>query len=93
MIERTVALSTAENPMPLDPGGLPRDVGRAADTAALDIDLSLPLREQKTTLIARFETAYLEGQLERHDHNISRAAAASGMDRMYFKKLLKKYRG
>jgi len=34
----------------------------------------------------------LLGMLERHDGNISRAAADAHMDRMYFKRLLKKYR-
>ena len=43
-------------------------------------------------MIARFERAYLEGQLAQHNGNFSRAAAAAGIDRMYFKRLLRKYR-
>jgi DNA-binding NtrC family response regulator len=55
-------------------------------------DLERPFLEQKKTLVEDFEKSYLLGMLERHGGNISRAAAASGLDRMYFKRLLKKYR-
>jgi DNA-binding NtrC family response regulator len=55
-------------------------------------DLERPFLDQKRELIAEFEGNYLVGMLEKHDGNISRAAAAAGLDRMYFKRLLKKYR-
>jgi DNA-binding NtrC family response regulator len=50
-----------------------------------------PFLEQKREIVAEFEKNYLLGMLERHGGNISRAAADAGLDRMYFKRLLKKY--
>jgi DNA-binding NtrC family response regulator len=55
------------------------------------VDLTRPFVELRAETVARFEESYLKGQLDRHNGNISRAAAASGIDRMYFKRLLKKY--
>jgi DNA-binding NtrC family response regulator len=70
-----------------------------SETAAPDpssnaphVDFNRPFAEQKRDVIAGFERVYLEGLLARHDGNFSRAAAAAGIDRMYFKRLLKKYR-
>ena len=60
--------------------------------AGAEIDLERPFVEQKQETVARFEESYLTAQLARQGGNISRAAAASGLDRMYFKRLLKKYR-
>ena len=47
--------------------------------------------EQKQELIASFEKRYVEGVLARNDGKISRAASAAAIDRMYFKRLMKKY--
>ncbi|MCC7536842.1 MAG: sigma 54-dependent Fis family transcriptional regulator [Deltaproteobacteria bacterium] len=58
-----------------------------------DVDLDRPFVDGKAEALARFEAAYLEGMLARHSGNISRAAAAAGLDRMYFKRLLRKVRG
>ena len=55
------------------------------------MDLDKPFLEQKHAMVAAFEANYLTRMLERHGGNISRAAAAAGLDRMYFKRLLKKY--
>lgn len=54
-------------------------------------ELDKPFLEQKQALIEAFEARYLNGMVERHEGNLSRAAAAAGIDRMYFKRLLKKY--
>ncbi len=90
VIERTLALS--------DPSSVAFDLPGSEASAsnpsmnAPEVDLDRPFGEQKADAIADFERAYLEGQLERHGGNFSRAAAAAGIDRMYFKRLLKKYR-
>jgi DNA-binding NtrC family response regulator len=87
VIERTLALS--------DPHALAFELPgseKRFDATELGVDLDRPFSEQKCEVIARFERDYLEGQLARHGGNFSRAAAAAGLDRMYFKRLLKKYR-
>ena len=55
------------------------------------VDLDRSFSQHKAEVIAAFEQAYLKGQLARHDNNVSAAARASGMDRMNFKRLLRKY--
>ena len=90
VIERTLVLS--------DPSAVAFDLPGSESSApgspakAPEIDLDRPFVAHKGDAIAAFERAYLEGQLARHDGNFSRAAAAAGVDRMYFKRLLKKYR-
>ncbi len=92
-IERTLALSDDER------FGVPTMVGHRPAAAASDppgaasttVDLSRPFTDAKSELVARFERDYLTSMLERHGGNFSRAAAAAGLDRMYFKRLLKKY--
>ena len=89
VIERTLALS---DPLSLAfelPGSEGPRAGATEDAPAVDLDR--PYVEQKAEVMARFERAYLEGQLARHGGNFSRAAAAAGIDRMYFKRLIKKY--
>jgi DNA-binding NtrC family response regulator len=54
--------------------------------------LDQPFVEQRDALLAGFEEAYLRGMLDKHDGNISRAAADAGLDRAYFKRLLRKFR-
>ena len=55
------------------------------------IDPARGLIDQRNELLARFERTYLRELIARHNNNISRAAASAGIDRMYFKRLLKKY--
>jgi len=56
-----------------------------------DVDTTRPFIEQRDEVVERFERAYVEQLLAKHDGNFSRAAAAAGIDRMYFKRLVKKY--
>ena len=101
VIERTVALAAPDGGIALDLDAPPRELpapalpGSHASPVAdsrfdVPYDLTRPFMEQKADVVARFEKTYLEAQLARHGGNITRAAAASGLDRMYFKKLLKK---
>ncbi len=93
VIARTLALSAGES---VDSIGVPTAPRRAVTDGdaehTMRVDLDRPFGEQKAEIIAAFEKEYLEGQLERHDGNFSRAATAAGMDRMYFKRVLKKHR-
>ncbi len=62
----------------------------ASTNAELQVDLSRPLLEQKNALVDAFESAYLQRMLAKHDGQIGRAAEAAGIDRVYYRRLLKK---
>jgi DNA-binding NtrC family response regulator len=62
---------------------------QATGSAAPSLDR--PFHEQRETVVSTFEAAYLRGMLDRHAGNFTRAAAAAGLDRMHFKRLLQKY--
>ncbi|MFO0728852.1 MAG: sigma 54-interacting transcriptional regulator [Myxococcota bacterium] len=55
----------------------------------LDPDQSM--LDQKQAILATFERTYLEQVMRKFDGNFSRASAHAGLDRSYFKRLLKKY--
>lgn len=52
---------------------------------------SVPLRDAKDQIIAKFEKRYLERLLDKHSQNISRAAREAQVDRRHFYRLLKKH--
>ncbi len=91
LVERACVLAPPDGPLDLRPGA--SGEVQAVPTAATAVDLALPFGPHKAALVAAFEQAYLRGQLERHGGNYSRAAAASELDRMYFKRMLQKYEG
>jgi len=79
---------------PPAPGSVPTPATAPTSDAPLGaVDIDRPFIDGKAETLAAFEKAYLTSILDRHGGNISRAAAAAGLDRMYFKRLLKKYRG
>ena len=87
-IERTLILSGG----PIHTEYIPdQQAPNAAAGQASPVDLDRPFSQHKAAIVAAFEQAYLQGQLARHDNNVSAAARASGMDRMNFKRLLRKY--
>jgi len=93
-VERTLALSGPKDPF--SAASLAAPVSGPTPVAAAptgEVDLGRPFLEQKAETLARFEEAYLKGILAANEGNYSRAAAAAGLDRMYFKRLLKKYGG
>lgn len=65
-----------------------------ADVIALDVnvDLSRPMIEQRGELVERFERTYLTALMSCHNGKIAPASRASGLDRAYLRRLLKKYR-
>ena len=86
VVERSLALSVALGSEGLSHSGVSRGPGDAPRPS-----LDAPFLEERQRLVERFEADYLQGMLQRHQGNFSRAAAAAGIDRMYFKRLLKKY--
>jgi DNA-binding NtrC family response regulator len=68
----------------------PTTVG-SASTATVPIVVDQPFVAQKQQLTDAFERRYLHAMLQRHEGNISRAARAAQIDRMYFKRLMRKH--
>jgi len=53
--------------------------------------VQLPFKEAKEQLLDAFEKRYIDNLLERHDGNVSRAAAEAGVDRNHLARLAKKH--
>src|SRR5688500_13734501 len=51
----------------------------------------MPYKVARARIIAAFEREYVRGILLRYNHNVSRAARAAGIDRVYLHRLIKKY--
>lgn len=51
----------------------------------------LPFKEAKEQLVDAFERRYVASLLDRHEGNVSRAAADAGLDRNYLARLAKKH--
>jgi DNA-binding NtrC family response regulator len=85
VIERSLALGDGT----MEPATMTADRGRPRGT--LTVNLVRPFVEHKSDIVAAFEEAYVLGLLARYDGNVSRAARAAGLERMNFKRVLKKY--
>ncbi|MEZ4222241.1 MAG: sigma 54-interacting transcriptional regulator [Polyangiaceae bacterium] len=53
--------------------------------------VDLPFDQARREVLDAFERSYLEAQLERHANSTTKAAAAAGVGRVYFYKLLKRH--
>ena len=65
--------------------------GPLPDSAAVEPDLSVPLRVAKEALVAEFEQAYVEAALRASAGNVSQAARRAGKDRKSFHELIQRY--
>ena len=63
----------------------------SAGAASLAVDASLPYGDAKRRVLDAFEQRYLTELLAAHGGNVSRAARAAKMDRVYVYKLLHKH--
>jgi len=97
-IERTMVFSddrilTALIPKQGDANGDASQLSPGENTgeSILDINLAEPFSSAKRRHIEEFERKYLLAQLAKHNHKFAPAARASGLDRMNFKRLVKKY--
>jgi two-component system, NtrC family, response regulator GlrR len=52
------------------------------------VDVRVPYTEARDRILADFERRYFEALLRAHDGKVPRAAAAAGLDRRYFSRLL-----
>ncbi|MCC6997626.1 MAG: sigma 54-interacting transcriptional regulator [Deltaproteobacteria bacterium] len=80
-LERCVVL---EEPLPLD--GAPASPGAAAATP--QVDAAQPYADARDGAIEAFERAYVEALLRLHKGNVSAAARAAGITRVYLYRLL-----
>ncbi len=55
------------------------------------IGADLPYKQARGQMIEAFEREYVRGLLDRHEGNVSKAARAAGIDRVYLHRLLRKY--
>ena len=63
----------------------------AALPTTTDVDVNVPFKTAKQALVDDFERAYCEKLLAAHGGNISRAARAAELDRVYLLRVLDKY--
>jgi transcriptional regulator with GAF, ATPase, and Fis domain len=68
----------------------PPGADRAADTGLPAVDPAMPFRTARERWTRWFERRYLETLLTQHGDNVSAAARAAGVDRVYFHRLLRR---
>jgi len=56
------------------------------------VDASVPYSEARRTLLDNFERSYVKALLERHEGNVSQAAAAAQVDRVHLHRLIRRHR-
>ena len=94
-VER-VALMFGRDPF-VQPGGRRRAgppgraVGNDPDRAAFEVELALPYKDAKESLLAEFEKVYLTRLLERSGGSIAQAARDAGLDRKHIYNLAAKH--
>jgi DNA-binding NtrC family response regulator len=84
VIERSLALGESVSVAPAA-----RGVASSSSSSG-EVDLDRAYGDQKDRWLDRFDRAYILAQLERYGGNISQAARASGLERMHFKRILKR---
>jgi DNA-binding NtrC family response regulator len=75
-------------PPPLGTGGSP-GVTQSGGADAIDdfVDMNVPYPQARDRILEEFEARYVARVLARHNGDVARAAAASGIGRRYFQKL------
>ena len=68
-----------------------REAAAAGETLEITVDPTRQMVEQRTEIVERFEKIYLASLLRAHDGKVAPAARASGLDRAYLRRLLKKH--
>ena len=94
-IERCLILRTAE-PAPAGEGapggeGASAPGGGSEGGAGLAVDPTAPYASERERAIADFERRYFRALLALHDGKVARAAAAAGIDRAYFYRVLRRH--
>jgi DNA-binding NtrC family response regulator len=63
----------------------------ATDAATADLDAGQPYQQARDKVLAEFERRYVEQLLRAHHGNVSAAARASGIDRTYLHRLMRRH--
>ncbi len=87
VIERAVLLDRPS----LSPGAAPGAPAALPPGADAVVGADLPYKQARSQMIEAFEREYVRSLLAKHDGNVSRAARAAGIDRVYLHRLIKKY--
>ncbi len=96
VLERAAALGEIDPP---DPNrALPPVVSPDPDVIdpfvtrlGISVDAAIPFKTGKALLIGRYEQTYVSALMRKHDGNITRAARAAEIDRVYLLRLLDKF--
>ncbi|HZJ55028.1 MAG TPA: sigma 54-interacting transcriptional regulator [Myxococcaceae bacterium] len=80
-LERCAALHEALQPSPEDP--MPQRLDA--------LDVSIPFSEARRRLLATFERNYVRALLERHEGNVSQAAATARVDRAHLHRIMRRH--
>ncbi|HET6582771.1 MAG TPA: sigma 54-interacting transcriptional regulator [Nannocystaceae bacterium] len=89
-LERAAALGEVE-PATAGPGGPPPSDDDGIAPAEVAADPQVPFKTGKALLVERYERAYVEALMQRHGGNITQAARAAEIDRVYLLRLLDKF--
>ncbi len=88
VVARVVSLGGAAM-LPQAPPSARQELLLSREQAATEAEL--PFKEAKDQLVEAFERDYLERLLKRFDGNVTHAAKAAGIARVYLQKLMKKH--
>jgi two-component system, NtrC family, response regulator GlrR len=99
VVERAIALAGDDTQVEMAPPTQEREATEAPPTAAPapppssvpSIDVGLTFHDHRKALLDSFEAAYVRALLDASDGKITRAATRAGIDRTYFKRLMKKH--
>src|SRR5262249_39710927 len=86
LVERAAALGDEALP-----DAIPDAPTATLPAVAAELAVSVPFKTAKQALVDDFERAYCQRLLEAHDNNITRAARAAELDRVYLLRVLDKY--
>jgi DNA-binding NtrC family response regulator len=91
LVERATALGDEAIPTTSTPATANTAAADVTLPTASDVDVSVPFKTAKQSLVDDFERAYCEKLLAAHGGNITRAARAAELDRVYLLRVLDKY--
>jgi DNA-binding NtrC family response regulator len=87
LIERLALFGRDEVASTPRPVGAATGAGAPADSMRAIAGAGLPWAEARERVLERFTTMYVEDMLQRHDGNVTAAAATAGMARRHFHRL------
>ena len=95
VLERAAALGEVGPEAPVIPAGPDPEETTLDDTegthVSARIDPAVPFKTAKAMLIGDYELAYVRALMAAHDGNITQAARAAEIDRVYLLRLLDKF--